>query len=190
MEICLDGNYAKLTILNNFLTFLTTAWRSEFARVDIWVSIQILQLTIVLQLLSFSLFLISLFLQFLIVSEKNLFQKQVFLKLFSRWRTDKKSLMLVMQAGGKIFRWLQCFDRQIMILTDFTSLTQITRSLEGIKVDGAHKVYHVFCVPLKEGGWPRGVMVKANTFRANTLGKGMNPLILPAVNCFILAAFI
>ena len=52
------------------------------------------------------------------------------------------------------------------------------------------------CSHYREGGCPRGVMVKAMDclvsesvllsryyvhFRANTLGKGMNPLILPAM---------
>ena len=62
---------------------------------------------------------------------------------------------------------------------------------------GTESLYHVnlFCCG---GGGPRGVMVKAMDcgivvrefvlqslyyvhFRANTLGKGMNPLILPAM---------
>ena len=55
------------------------------------------------------------------------------------------------------------------------------------------------CPPQPQGGCPRGVMVKAMDygivvrefvlqshyyvhFRANTLGKGMNPLILPAMD--------
>ena len=66
-------------------------------------------------------------------------------------------------------------------------------------------LWGIFCVRIKllkysnlEGGCPHGVMVKAMDcgivvrefvlqlryyihFRANTLGKGMNPLILPAM---------
>ena len=77
-----------------------------------------------------------------------------------------------------------------MVLSSHTGLMYI----ETLCINNLHSVFQS---NTNNGGYPRGVMVKAMDcrilisklvlqsryyvhFRANTLGKGMNPLILPA----------